>query len=89
MNLLSKAVPELGFSAPERKVSGAWNRVEKTVLADQDYNFVMGRFVKDCMVRDYGIDPQKIAVTGGGPNLDVDAERDGIAKDYPRQTSCS
>jgi len=85
VNLLSKFAPEFGFSAPERKVSGVWNRVERAVLAAQDYNFVMGRFVKDCMVRDYGIDPERIAVTGSGPNLDVDAERDGIAKDYSRK----
>jgi glycosyltransferase involved in cell wall biosynthesis len=37
------------------------------------------------MVRDYGVDPDKVAVVGAGANLDVDAERDGIDKDFSQQ----
>lgn len=85
VNVLSKSTPSYGFCGPEREVSGVWNRTEGRVLAELDYGFVMGRFVKDSMVRDYGVDPRKVVVTGGGPNLDVDAERDGIVKDYSKK----
>ncbi len=85
VNLLSKRLPDVGASSHERDTAGIWNDLERRVLGTQDYNFVMGRYVKEAMVKDYGVDPRRVAVTGGGPNLDVDAERDGIVKDYSKK----
>ncbi len=85
VNLLSKRSPDFGYDAPERGVADVWNRIEGAVLRAQDFNFVMGRFVKESMVRDYGVDSARVAVVGAGPNLNVDAERDGIAKDYSQK----
>jgi glycosyltransferase involved in cell wall biosynthesis len=85
VNLLSKRSPDFGCDIPERGVADAWNRVEAATLRAQDYNFVLGHFVKESMVRDYGVDPAKVVVVGAGPNLDVDAERDRISKDYSQK----
>jgi len=81
-NLLSKTLPDYGFQAPERQVSGAWNKIEQVILSQQDHIFVMGSHVKCSMIGDYGIRPDKITVVGGGPNLDVDIEADGVNKTY-------
>ena len=81
-NLLSKKIPDYGIDIPEQAVCGSWNKIERTILSEQDQIFVMGSFVKESMIKDYRIDPKHVAVIGGGPNLDVDAERDGIEKDF-------
>jgi glycosyltransferase involved in cell wall biosynthesis len=81
-NLLSKRLPDYGFAIPEKQVRPYWNRIERKVLSQQDHIFVMGSHVKESLVQDYGACPEQVTVIGGGPNLDVDIERDGVLKDY-------
>ncbi|MEP7247186.1 MAG: glycosyltransferase family 4 protein, partial [Gammaproteobacteria bacterium] len=80
-NLLSKQLPDFGLHFPERFVSSTWNALERLNLLRQDHIFVLGSHVKRSMVEDYGIPEQRITVVGSGPNLDVDIERDDVAKD--------
>lgn len=81
-NLLSKGLPSFGVSFPEQSVSSAWNEIEERNLMLLDHVFVMGGHVKQSMVRDYGLPGDRVTVVGGGPNVDVDIERDQIAKSY-------
>ena len=85
VNLLSKQLPDFGVYMPERGVSPSWNEIERIALSQQDQVFVLGNFVKKSLVDDYKIDPQNVTVIGAGPNLDVDAERVGITKDFSQQ----
>lgn len=82
INKLSKQLPNFGFEIPEKNVHPSWNIIEQEILQQQNHIFVLGSFVKDSMVEDYGIDPAKITVVGGGPNLDINKERDGFIKDF-------
>lgn len=81
-NMLSKKLPCHGYKIPEKGVYGRWNELEKHVLTQQDHVFVMGSHVKKSMVEDYGVDAAKVTVVGGGANLDLDIERDGVHKNY-------
>jgi glycosyltransferase involved in cell wall biosynthesis len=85
VNLLSKKLPDLGVPFMERGASSSWNDVERRALAAQDCVLVLGAYVKDCIVHDYGIPAEQVTVIGAGPVLDVDARRDGIEKDYAGQ----
>src|SRR5262249_41629721 len=79
-NLLSKLLPDFGVDSRKRYVPGAGNEVERKNLLQQDHIFVMGSQVKRSMVQHYRIPAGRITVVGGGPNLDVDIERDGFNK---------
>ena len=85
-NLLSKALPDRGFELEERKTYPLWNQLERQALLIQDRVFVMGQHVKPAMEAAYGIPPEKIAVVGAGPGLDVDIERDRGIKDPSNRT---
>jgi len=80
--MASKKTPNYDYDMPEARVHSNWNMIEKHILAQQDHIFVMGSHVKDSMVCDLDIDPSKITIVGGGPNLDLDIERDSKFKDY-------
>jgi glycosyltransferase involved in cell wall biosynthesis len=82
VNLLSKELKDYGVKIPERRVYARWNDLERLLLLEQDHIFVLGSHVKRAMVDLYGIDSQKITVTGAGPNVDIDIVRDNIKKDY-------
>ncbi len=82
VNILSKKSPSYGFPAPEKNVHSSWNNIEQFTLTNQDYIFVMGEHVRDCIVEEYGIAHEKVFAVGGGPNLDVDVERDRLRKDF-------
>jgi glycosyltransferase involved in cell wall biosynthesis len=82
VNLLSKKLPDYGFEIPEKQISHRWNRIEERILQSQDHIFVMSNKVRNSMIYDYGVDQNRIKTVGGGPNLDVDIERDGIEKKY-------
>ncbi len=82
VNLLSKQLPDYGFEIPEKRVSAAWNRTERAILSGQDYVFVMGAYVGECIAAQYGIPRERITVVRAGPNQDLDAGRDGVHKDF-------
>jgi glycosyltransferase involved in cell wall biosynthesis len=79
-NILSKRLPDYGFPVLEKNVHTTWNKIERNILFHQDHVFVMGSHVKNSVVTDYGINAAKVTVVGGGPNLDLDIERDGFVK---------
>jgi glycosyltransferase involved in cell wall biosynthesis len=79
-NLLSKQLPDFGFEFPQRDVPRVWNKIERENLLQQDHIFVMGSHVRQSMVNDYGVRAERVVVVGGGPNVDVDIERDGARK---------
>ena len=81
-NILSKRLPNYGLSFPEQSVSAAWNKIERRNLMLLDHVFVMGSHVKQSMLDDYGVPEERVTVVGAGPNVDVDIERDRVAKDY-------
>jgi glycosyltransferase involved in cell wall biosynthesis len=84
-NALSKKSPHYGFDPPEASVHPCWHGIERRIFAEQDHIFVMGSYVKSSIVSDYGICADKVTVVGAGPNLDVDVERDGVAKDFGKK----
>jgi glycosyltransferase involved in cell wall biosynthesis len=81
-NLLSKKLPDYGVDLPERHVDRRWNDIEQTTFNGQDHIFVMGGHVKQSLVEDYGVQQSRVTVVGGGPNLDVDVERDRGTKNF-------
>lgn len=81
-NLLSKKLPDYTLQIPEKSVDPTWNKIEQEILLQQDHLFVMSSHVKRSMIEDYGVDSNCISVVGGGPNLDIDIERDGVKKNY-------
>ena len=85
VNLLSKTAMEHDFNAPESKVYNGWLKVERKILEDQDRVFVFADYVRQAVIDGYGIGAERVVSVGAGPNVDVDAERDGIAKQYGGQ----
>jgi glycosyltransferase involved in cell wall biosynthesis len=81
-NLLSKQLPDFGVPLPQREVKQSWNVIEKSNLLHQDHIFVMGSHVKQSMVDDYQVPPERISVVGAGPNAGVDIDRDRREKNY-------
>ena len=81
-HILSRRLPNYGFTVPEWTINVRWVDLERSVLLQQDHVFVMGGHVGVSMVEDYGLSPARVSVVGGGPNLDLDIEHDGIQKDY-------
>ncbi len=84
-NLLSKQLPDFGVPFPQREVRQSWNVIEKSNLLLQDHVFVMGSHVKQSMVEDYDVPPERISVVGAGPNAQVDIDRDRREKNYRGQ----
>lgn len=82
VNLLSKRAPDFGVRFPEQDVAASWNRYERRALCDQDHVFTPSKYVERSLIEDYSVPPEKISVVGGGPNLNVDCERDRIVKDF-------
>lgn len=80
-NLLSKALPDRGFSLDERKTYSTWNELEREAFLAQDRVFVMGAHVKPALEAAYDIPPLKVIAVGAGPGLDVDIERDRAVKE--------
>lgn len=85
VNVLSKQSPDFGLDLPERGVSAAWNETERRALEAQDCTFVLSSQVERCIVEHYGVPASRVTVIGAGPVLDVNAARDGIAKDFSQQ----
>ena len=85
-NMLSKKESSAWYRSPESDVHDDWNSIEKQIFNSQDHIFVMGSQVKASLVDDYAMDADAISVVGAGPNLDVDAERDGVHKRYDAKT---
>jgi glycosyltransferase involved in cell wall biosynthesis len=81
-NLLSKKLPDYGLHIPQRSVKPFWNDIERKNLLLLDHVFVMGSHVKQSMVDDYQVPADRISVVGGGPNVDVDIDRDKVQKNY-------
>jgi glycosyltransferase involved in cell wall biosynthesis len=81
-NRLSRNDGDGGFRAPESRVYRGWLDVERRILEEQDRIFVFADYVRQAAIDGYGIGGDRVLTVGAGPNVDVDAERDGIAKDY-------
>ncbi len=81
-NLLSKKQKNYGFKAIEKGTSTFWNYIEKKIIHSQNFCFVMSEHVKHSMITDYKLSQRKAIVAGGGPNTDVDIERDVVEKSY-------
>lgn len=84
-NLLSKQADDYGLSFVERQTSTTFNNWERRALASQDYLFTLSRYAARSMTSDYAVDEKNVMAVGAGPNLGVDAIRDGIQKDYARR----
>lgn len=84
-NILSKKLPSCGVTFAEQAASAAWNKIEKQNLSLFDHVFVMGGHVKRSMIDDYSVPASRLTVIGAGPNVDLDIERDCVAKSYGKK----
>jgi glycosyltransferase involved in cell wall biosynthesis len=84
-NLLSKRADDYGLSFVERQTSAVFNEWERRAFASQDYLFPLSRYAANSMTSDYLVDNEKVLAIGAGPNLNVDAVRDGVRKDYSKR----
>jgi alpha-maltose-1-phosphate synthase len=60
--------PLPGLAAPVR-FDPAWRAREQAVYRGAAGIFTMSEFVRGSLVRDYGVDPGRVHVTGAGPNV--------------------
>ncbi|MBI4335287.1 MAG: glycosyltransferase family 4 protein [Candidatus Omnitrophica bacterium] len=66
---ISKKYQEIKGLPRPRCASKNWEILERGVYEKSDIIFTMSRFVKDSLIKDYGVSGEKIAVVGAGPNL--------------------
>jgi len=81
-NLLSKRADNYGIRFVESETTERWNEWERQAFESQDFLFPLSRYAARSMVEDYSVDEEKVLAIGAGPNLDVDAGRDAVCKNY-------
>jgi glycosyltransferase involved in cell wall biosynthesis len=66
---LAARKPEAGRSPYSEQERQALMRLEKQAMARAQHICTRARFVRDSVIRDYGIEPKRVTAVGGGVNL--------------------